>query len=185
MKSEMKSEMKPLSLRLAAALSLLLLGCAPPQAASPKAVDTALAQAEISRVLDDFHDAATKADEARYFGHLRQDAVFLGTDATERWDKEAFRAYAHPHFAKRKAWSFRAIRRATVVGAGGQVAWFDEDLATQNMGPARGSGVLLREAEGSTWKIAHYNLSVTIPNERFAAVKRLLAGEAPAPPATP
>lgn len=177
----MKTANKTLPKAALAPLALLLLGCA----ASPKGFDAALMQAEIGRVLDDFHDAAAKADEARYFGHLRQDAVFLGTDATERWDKEAFRAYAHPHFERGKAWSFRAIRRATVVDRGGEIAWFDEDLATPNLGPARGSGVLLREAGGTTWKIAQYNLSVTIPNERFAAVKRLLAGEAPAPPATP
>src|SRR5262245_38868277 len=97
------------------AASLWLIGCAPPQAASPKPLDPAREQAEIGRVLDDFHDAAAKADEERYFGHLGKDSVFLGTDAKERWDKEAFRAFAHPYFAKGKAWSFRATRRATVV----------------------------------------------------------------------
>ena len=57
-------------------------------------------QKAIARVLDDWHDAAAKADEKRYFDHLTEEAVFLGTDITERWDKKAFRAYSHPHFAK-------------------------------------------------------------------------------------
>ena len=86
-----------------------------------------------------------EADEARYFGHFAAGAVFLGTDATERWDAVAFRAYAHPHFARGKAWSFSAVRRAIILAPDGTVAWFDEDLATPNLGPARGSGVLVRE----------------------------------------
>ena len=66
-------------------------------AATPKPAP--VTSAEVARVLDDWHDAAASADEARYFGHLSSDSVFLGTDATERWDVAAFRAYAHPHFA--------------------------------------------------------------------------------------
>jgi hypothetical protein len=120
-------------------------------------------------VLDDFHAAAAAADEARYFGHLDDDSIFLGTDATERWNKAEFSSYAHPHFAKGKAWSFRAVRRGVSVHESGSVAWFDEDLATPNLGPARGSGALaLRDGR---WKILQYNLALTIPNERFALVK--------------
>lgn len=141
------------------------------------------ARRAIGAVLDDWHDAASRADEDRYFNHLTSDAVFLGTDATERWDKAAFRAYAHPHFAKGKAWSFKASRRAVMLDAGGALAWFDEDLVTQNLGPARGSGVMAKE--GSAWKIKHYNLTITVPNERFDAVKRAAAGLAPEPCAPP
>lgn len=130
----------------------------------------------IASVLDDWHDAAAKADETRYFGHLTEDAVFMGTDATERWDKKAFRAYASPHFAKGKAWRFKAARRAIVLSRGGEVAWFDEDLVTEKLGPARGSGVLVRAGQG--WQIAQYNLSITIPNERFEAVRQAIAGPA-------
>ena len=128
--------------------------------------------AEIIKVLDDWHDAASKADEERYFSHFATEAVFLGTDAAERWDVPAFRAYAHPIFSQGKGWSFHAVRRDITVGAFG-VAWFDEALDTKNLGPARGSGVLLT-SPGGRWKIAQYNLSITIPNERFNAVKQLL-----------
>jgi ketosteroid isomerase-like protein len=146
-------------------VALAACAAAPPSAA-PVAPN---AEAEITRVLDDFHAAAAAADEARYFGHLAEDSIFLGTDATERWDKAAFRAYAHPHFAKGKAWSFRAVRRGLSVHASGSVAWFDEELTTANLGPARGSGALvLRDGR---WQITQYNLALTIPNERFALVK--------------
>src|SRR4051794_16538813 len=84
------------------------------------------ARPDVAAVLDDFHDAAAKADEARYFGHFAADGVFVGTDAGERWDVGAFRAYAHPYFAKGKAWSFRGVRRRVTVR--GDTAWFEEDL---------------------------------------------------------
>jgi hypothetical protein len=155
-------------------------GAAAPASSSSSAEPVAPAAPElVARVLDDWHDAAAHADEARYFGHFAEGAVFLGTDATERWTVPELRAYAHPRFASGKAWSFRAVRRAITFTSGtGGVAWFDEDLETERLGPARGSGVLVRS--GATWKIAHYDLSIPIPNARFAAVRALL--EAPSPP---
>ena len=145
--------------------------CAP--ATEAPAVDPADSRAAVEAVLEDWHDAAAQADEDRYFAHFTDDAVFLGTDATERWSVDEFREYAHPHFAEGDAWAFRATRREVIVGEGGEVAWFDEDLATENLGPARGSGVLVRGADG-TWRIAHYNLAITVPNDRFAEVRELL-----------
>ena len=38
----------------------------------------------INRVIDDFHHAASVADEAAYFGHMAPEFIFLGTDATGR-----------------------------------------------------------------------------------------------------
>jgi ketosteroid isomerase-like protein len=130
------------------------------QGASHKAVET---------VLNDWHDAAAKADEARYFGHMAADSVFMGTDATERWDKAAFQAFSHPYFAKGKAWSFKPVRRSVMFSADGRTAWFDEDLDTPNMGPCRGTGVL--SLEGTGWMIRHYNLTVPIPNALLGDVK--------------
>lgn len=118
---------------------------------------------EIARLLDDWHAAAARADEAAYFGAFAPDAVFMGTDATERWDVAAFRAYAHPYFAKGKAWSFKATERHITAGADARTAWFDELLETPNLGPCRGSGVVVM-LDGR-WKIAQYNLSIPIPND--------------------
>jgi len=124
---------------------------------------------QVSAVLDDWHAAAAAADEARYFGHFAEKAVFLGTDATERWTVEEFRRYAHPYFAKGKAWSFKAIERHVAFSPDGSVAWFDEKLDTPNLGPSRGSGVLVKV--GGDWKIAHYDLSVPIPNDLMKEFK--------------
>ena len=123
-------------------------------------------------VLDDLHDAAARADEARYFGLFAPDGVFLGTDAKERWTVQAFREYAHPYFARGKAWSFKGVNRR--ISVRGDVAWFEEDLQTPNLGPARGSGVLVQQDGG--WKIEQYVLSITVPNEKMKQVKGLLEG---------
>lgn len=159
-------------------------GCAPstsPPASPVRAPAPEGAERAIVALLDGWHDAAARADENAYFSALASDAVFMGTDATERWSKDAFRAYAHPHFAKGKAWAFRAVRRAVRLSSAGDVAWFDEELETANLGPARGSGVVV--FRDGAYKIAHYNLSIPIPNARFSSVKRLLAADPLAPPA--
>ena len=118
-------------------------------------------EAAVNDVLDAWHLAAARADEASYFEALAEHAVFLGTDATERWDKAAFQAFAHPFFAKGRAWSFKAVRRTIAFTRDG-VAYFDEDLDTPTMGPCRGSGVL--EKQGGAWRILQYNLTLPIPN---------------------
>ncbi|HLO66286.1 MAG TPA: nuclear transport factor 2 family protein [Holophaga sp.] len=140
----------------------------PALVAAPPAVTP---EAAVAAVLDDWHLAAAQADEERYFGHMAEGAVFLGTDATERWDKAAFRAYAHPHFAKGRAWSFKAVRRS--IALSGDMAWFDEDLDTPSMGPCRGSGVLARR--DGAWRILQYNLTVPIPNALMGQVSRAIA----------
>jgi hypothetical protein len=127
---------------------------------------------QIHQVLDDWHRSAAAADEERYFRHFTADAVFLGTDPTERWTRDEFRKWAKPYFAKGKAWTFKAVRRGVSFSKDGHVAWFDEDLDTPNLGPCRGSGLLVREADA--WKIAQYNLSVPIPNDLFPEVKKLI-----------
>jgi len=136
----------------------------------------ASAEAGVTAVLDDWHAAAAAADETRYFGHFAAGAVFLGTDASERWTVEEFRRYAHPYFARGKAWSFHAVERHVSFSPDGAVAWFDEKLDTPNLGPARGSGVLVRS--GGDWKIAHYNLSVPIPNGLLKEFKERIEAQA-------
>ena len=153
-----------------AALLCLALLTATPDAGTPAASTPTAAVNAVNTVLDDWHKAAAQADEARYFGHFTPDAVFLGTDATERWTRDEFRAWARPFFSKGKAWSFTSVSRHVSFSKDGAVAWFDEALSTPNMGPARGSGVLVKD--GGAWKIAQYNLSIPIPNELMEDFKQ-------------
>jgi uncharacterized protein (TIGR02246 family) len=120
-------------------------------------------EAAVDAVLDDFHAAASEADGDRYFGHFAPDGVFVGTDASERWTVDAFRAYAEPHFSKGKGWTYTTVERHVRLAPGGDTAWFDERLENASYGATRGSGVL-RRIDGA-WKIEQYVLSFPIPND--------------------
>ncbi len=118
---------------------------------------------EVDRVLNDWHNAAAEADFERYFNHFASDsAIFMGTDATERWTVAQFKPWSKPHFDDGQAWNFTPVERYVYFSDNGRVAWFDESLDTPNLGPARGSGVL--KFKNGEWKIVHYNLSIPIPN---------------------
>ena len=78
---------------------MLMLWCVPAFGADENAV------AAIDEVLDAFHDAASKADGASYFSLFAEDAVFIGTDAAERWSVDEFKAFAEPYFSEGRGWS--------------------------------------------------------------------------------
>lgn len=117
---------------------------------------------KVDRVLDSWHAAAANARFQDYFDQMSEEAVFVGTDAGEHWDKAEFMSFSKPYFDRGKAWAFTPLQRHVYFDKGGTVAWFDELLDTW-MQLCRGSGVLIKE--GGEWKIAHYVLSLTIPNE--------------------
>lgn len=122
---------------------------------------------EIGNILDSWHKAAASAEFDAFFNLMTSDAVFIGTDASENWQLEEFKAYAKPHFDKGRAWNFKAVERKIYVNDKGDYAWFDELLDTQ-MKLCRGSGVFRKES--GKWKIAHYVLSLVIPNEYVSEV---------------
>lgn len=125
---------------------------------------------QVNTVLDAWHKAAADAQFETYFDLMSPDAIFIGTDASENWNKINFKAYAKPHFDKGKAWSFTAIERHVFFDKTGKFAWFDELLNTQ-MKVCRGSGVLVKT--GGKWKIQQYVLSMTIPNENANEVIKI------------
>ncbi len=157
--------MRPTALYLvvtAFILSACANGFSNKQASAPDAGHRGDAAA-ISRVLDNLHDAASKADEARYFSLFYPGGVFLGTDATERWTIPQFREYAHARFATGRGWTYTLVERHIDFSPDGDAAWFDELLNNSRYGLCRGTGVLLRD--GSTWKIAQYHLTIPVPND--------------------
>lgn len=127
---------------------------------------------EVHTLLDNWHQAAATAQFDSYFNAMAEESIFIGTDATENWDKKAFIAFAKPYFDKGKAWSFTALERHVYFSSDQKTAWFDELLKTQ-MKICRGSGVLVKV--GKEWKIKHYVLSMTIPNDNVDAVIKIKA----------
>ena len=127
---------------------------------------------QIRLLLDNWHRAAAQANFEDYFNAMNDDAIFIGTDATENWNKKAFQAYSKPYFDKGKAWSFSPLERHIYFSKDGKTAWFDELLNTQ-MKICRGSGIV--EKVKGVWKIKHYVLSMTIPNDNSDAVIKIKA----------
>lgn len=121
----------------------------------------------IDTMLVSWHKAAADADFDAYFGMMTEDAVFIGTDATENWQNAEFKSFSKPYFDKGKAWSFTTLERNIYLDTNGDTAWFDEHLDTQ-MGICRGSGVVKKE--NGVWKVKHYVLSIAIPNENVKDV---------------
>lgn len=119
-------------------------------------------KSEISTMLDAFNVAAAKADYTGYFNFFADESTFIGTDATEVWNKKEFMVWAKPHFDKKRTWNFTSLKRNIHFAKDGKLAWFDELLDTQ-MKICRGSGVV--EKINGQWKVKQYVLSMTVPNE--------------------
>lgn len=124
--------------------------------------------------LDQWHADAATGNFDQYFGAMTEASVFIGTDETEVWDKKTFMEFSQPHFEDGKGWDFSSKRRSWYFSKDKQIAWFDEELDTW-MGVCRGSGVFEQTNDG--WKLAHYVLSMTVPNEKVNDVISLIKNE--------
>lgn len=147
-------------------LNIILIGCGQKKEMAP-ILKTKLIKENVTEVLDNWHKAATEANYRDYFGKMDSISVFIGTDASENWTKKKFAAFCKPYFDKGKAWDFKTLERNIYTNKTGDFVWFDELLDTW-MGTCRGSGVL--EKVHNNWKIKHYVLSVTIPNDDIKPV---------------
>jgi len=122
------------------------------------------AEAQIHSLMDAWHKAAAVADEVIFFGSMAPKAIYLGTDDSERWLRDEMKEWSKKYFERESAWDFTPSARQIYWSADRRTAWFEEKLATW-MGPCRGSGVVaLVDGE---WKIEHYNLAVTVPNDKI------------------
>jgi len=118
----------------------------------------------INKVMDDWHNAAATANEELFFGTMIEDGIYLGTDKTEKWTRDEMAKWADEYFQKESAWTFTAISRDVYISEDGNTAWLNEKLDTW-MGVCKGTAVLIKKTEG--WKIALYDLSVTIDNDKI------------------
>ena len=118
----------------------------------------------LNSLMDTWHKNATLAQLEAYFSATSEDFVFYGTAPAEKWDKAGFMAFCKPYFDSGKTWKFVPSNRVWHFSDNGKTAWFDEDLETWML-DCRGSGVCTKTRKG--WKIAYYNLSVVIENEKI------------------
>jgi len=120
------------------------------------------AEEKVNKVLDSLHQFASDANFDNYFSLYSDNAIFIGTDATEVWTINAFKAYAQPHFSKGRGWTYTPHSRHIYFSDNRDVAWFDELLDNDSLGVTRGTGVLV--LENNEWKVSQYHLTIPVPN---------------------
>lgn len=151
-------------------IAALTLTAAPQEAAPGPAV------AAVEQTLDAFHAAAAAPDADAYWALMTPQARFVGTDATEHWSLEQFRAFADPYFARGRGWTYVPHDRVVTIAPIDCrcIAWFEEQLTNASYGETRGSGVLRLTADG--WKIEQYVLSFSVPNDDADRVVAIVRG---------
>jgi hypothetical protein len=120
----------------------------------------------IDALLDGLHQDAHEGNFESYFARYTSDAIFLGTDKTERWTIDELKAYAKPTFADGNGWTYSVVERNWE--GDGDIRWFDEILFNEKLGHCRGTGVV--KLINDEWKIVHYALTMLVPNAIAAEV---------------
>ena len=123
-------------------------------------------RASTDELLDGLHQDAHEGNFDSYFDRYSSGAIFLGTDKTERWTIDEFKAYARPAFNDGHGWTYSVVERNWEGDS--DIRWFDEILFNEKLGHCRGTGVV--QLINNEWKIAHYALTMLIPNQIAAEV---------------
>ena len=95
-------------------------------------------QQAAAQVLDLLNQYSSDADWDKYFALYRQDGIFIGTDASERWGMAEFEHYSRPT----KGWRYDLTERHLIQH--GDVILFDELLNSPAYGVSRGTGTLIK-----------------------------------------
>jgi len=125
----------------------------------------------VNAFVDGWHDDAAHTRPA-YFDKIAPNGVYIGTDKSEIWTRDQFKAWARPFWERGKAWSFTAQKRNVYHSPDRTYVWFDEQLTTQ-MGTCQASGVLRNT--GSGFLVEHYQLSLAVPNALNAGFAKAIA----------
>ena len=123
-------------------------------------------RASTDELLDGLHQDAHEGNFDSYFDRYSSDAIFLGTDKTERWTIDEFKAYARPAFNDGHGWTYSVVERNWEGDS--DIRWFDEILFNEKLGHCRGTGVV--QLINNEWKIEHYSLTMLVPNQIAAEV---------------
>lgn len=123
---------------------------------------------QINAFVNGWHDDASHARWS-FFDKIAPDGVVIGTDKTELWNRDAFKAAVKKSFDSNKGWVSHLIHRN--VYTAGDVSWFDELIDTP-LGMCQASGVVRKTAKG--FEIVHYQLSMAVPNAVNKQVAQLI-----------
>lgn len=148
----------------------MCLACLASGAAAAQPDSDAALKKQVNAFVDEWHDDAANARQA-YFEKIAPHGIYIGTDKTELWNREQFKAWSKRFFDRKSAWTFKATKRNVYVSADRKFIWFDELLDTQ-MGVCQASGVMRKTDKG--FEIEHYQLSLAVPNEVADQVTKVI-----------
>jgi len=150
-------------LAVLALLALLGASCANSEQAPARrpAPSDADVTSRVNAFVDAWHQDAAHARPA-FFDKIASDGIYIGTDKTERWTREAFREWAKPAFARPVAWAFTPLHRNVRVSPDRTFVWFDQQVRS-SMGILQATGVMRPAAD--SFEMVHYQLSIAVPNE--------------------
>ena len=129
---------------------------------------------EMDKLIDQWHQAAAVGDSATFFGLMTKDAIYLGTDEKERWDRTSMGRDLGKYFNGKKAWNFIPYNRKYIALEDKKSILFDECLRTW-MGPCKATGKLTKVK--GRWLISYYNLSVAVSNDVIKQYLSLLPSD--------
>jgi hypothetical protein len=119
-------------------LASVAAGCTAGQPAAtpaPPPLSDADFTARVNAFVDEWHEDAAHARPA-FFDKIASDGIYIGTDKTERWAREAFREWAKPAFARPVAWAFTPLHRNVRFSPDRTFIWFDEQVRSSMGNPA-------------------------------------------------
>lgn len=125
----------------------------------------------INKTLDTWHKSSGEVKFGPFINSLAADAVILGADREERWDKNHSDKFSEQYFNPKYAWNYTYQNRSVHFNTDSTTAWFDETFKI-NTKYFRGTGVLSKI--DNDWKIQQYNLSMLAP---YADVKSAISGK--------
>lgn len=137
-------------------------------------VQVASSNKEFDEIIDAWHHAAATGDSVGFFSRMTEDALYLGTDETERWTRTTMGKDLGKFFNGKKAWHFIAYNRIYTALDDKNTILFDESLKTW-MGPCKSTG-MMRKVKGK-WLISYYNLNVAVSNAVVQNYLKLLKEE--------
>ena len=132
----------------------------------------------IETLMNLWHQSASKSNASIFFDSLMwPEAIYLGTDISEKWKRDELKYWSASAFEKDTAWDFKVNRRSIYKNEfDNNIIWLEEDLLTW-MGPCRGSAVLIKKNQ--QWKIMHYNLAVAVSNDSIYKYMKIIGLKKP------
>lgn len=124
----------------------------------------AASRAQMEESLDAFHAALAAGDKGVLASILTPEAVVLGPEANQRFDRAGLVRWAISR-SPNDPNPFAGVLKGRTLGAtlGGESAWVEEAILSPRLGSLRATGVLVRLAGG--WKIAQFHISAGVPQQ--------------------